>query len=130
MATYAPKVLIIDDDLIICEDLSKILQNHGYQISGIASSGRTAIELARENPPDLLWTDVKLHGDLNGIETTIVIQGELDKRIPTVFLTAFDLNEFPYLDVVEQCTHLNKPYTQEQLISCIEAALKNPPLAF
>lgn len=128
MVKSAPKVLIIDDELVICEDLSRILQDHGYQISGIATSGREAIQLAGENPPDLMLMDVKLQGDLNGIETTIVIQGELDRAIPTVFLTGFNVNEFPYLHVVDQCTYLNKPYTEEELISCIEAALKNPPL--
>lgn len=106
-----------------CEDLSKILKNHGYQISGIASSGRTAIELARENPPDLLLMDVKLQRDLNGIEKTIIIQGELDRAIPTVFLTAFNVNEFPYLRVVDRCTYLNKPFTQEELLKCIETVL-------
>lgn len=69
--------------------------------------------------------DVKLKGDLNGIETTIIIQGELDKPIPTVFLTAFNLNEFPYLHVVNQCTHLNKPFTEEELLKCIENVLGN-----
>lgn len=121
--TTPAKVLIIDDDLVICEDLARILQDHGYQISGVASSGRTAIKLARENPPNLMLMDVKLQGDLNGIETTIIIQGELDRAIPTVFLTAFNVNEFPYLRVVDHCTYLNKPFTEKELLSCIETLL-------
>lgn len=67
--------------------------------------------------------DVKLSGDLNGVETAIVIQGELDRSIPVVFLTAFNPHEFPYLHVVDQCTYLNKPYTEQELLNCIETAL-------
>jgi CheY-like chemotaxis protein len=119
-------VLIVDDDAIVCEDIKSILQTHRYQVSGIAVSGRDAIQLAQENPPDLILMDVKLQGDLNGIEAAIVIQGSSDQSIPVVFLTAFNLSDFPYLQVVHQCTYLNKPFTEKELIDCIETAPNNP----
>jgi CheY-like chemotaxis protein len=107
----------------VCDDLVEILSSHGYQIAGCAGSGRITIDLAKQNPPDLIIMDVKLDHDLNGIETAIVIQGELDRSIPVVFLTGFNLKEFPYLQVVDHFTYVNKPYTEQKLISCIEGAL-------
>jgi two-component system cell cycle sensor histidine kinase/response regulator CckA len=126
--TFMPmaiKVLIADDEAIICENLAHILTSHGYAIVGCAGSGRVAIDLARKTPPDLIIMDVKLDGDLNGVEAAIVIQGELDRPIPVVFLRGFNLKEFPYLNVVHQGAYLNKPYTKKELIDCIEKALKN-----
>jgi DNA-binding response OmpR family regulator len=117
------KVLIVEDERLILEDLATTLKSHGFQVSGLTTSGREAIEAAKNDPPDVILMDVKLKGDLNGIETAIVIQGALDRSIPTIFLTAFNTDEFPYLPVVDNCLHLNKPYSEEDLLACIEKVL-------
>ena len=93
----------------------------------VAASGKTAIEIAKQNPPDLILMDVKLQGGLNGIETAIIIKSESDGFIPVVFFTGLHLQEFPDLNLLEHCTYLNKPFTEEELIGCIETALRTKP---
>lgn len=118
------KVLIVEDERLVLEDLASTLNAHGFEISGKCESGRKSIDLAKRNPPDVILMDVKIQGDLNGIETAIVIQGELDRSIPVIFLTVFNPNEFPYLPVVNNCLYLNKPYTEVELLTCIEKVLE------
>ena len=65
-------VLIVEDELIIAEDLKEILIDWGYQVIGIVPSGRKALQIAKQIRPDIVIMDVKIDGDLNGIETALV----------------------------------------------------------
>lgn len=79
--------------------------------------------MAKRNQPDLMLVDVRIEGDLNGIETAIVIQGHFEQVIPVVFLTAFPAKQFPVLTAVEPYIYLNKPIQDEDLIAAVAGAL-------
>lgn len=117
------KILIVEDEAIVAEHLAVILEHNGYKISCRATSGRKAIQLARRNRPDLMLVDVRIEGDLNGIETAIVVQGHFKEPIPIVFLTAFPEKQFPVLAALEPYTYLNKPIQDDELISAVARAL-------
>jgi len=117
------KILIVEDEAIVAEHLAVILVSNGYKISGRATSGRKAIQIAKRNRPDLMLVDVRIEGDLNGIETAIVIQGHFVEPIPIVFLTAFPAKQFPVLAALDPYIYLNKPIQDEELISAVAAAL-------
>jgi CheY-like chemotaxis protein len=119
------KILIVEDEIVVAQDIAKRLESVGYDITGIAVSGRDAIQSATNAPPDLILMDVRIQGELNGIETAIVIQGQLNRQLPVVFLTAFLSREFPYLKVVDPYIYLNKPFTEKELLESIEVALKH-----
>jgi CheY-like chemotaxis protein len=118
------KILIVEDEIVVAQDIAKKLESVGYEITGIAASGRDAIQFAKNSPPDLILMDVRIKGELNGIETAIVIQGQLNRQLPVVFLTAFLSREFPYLKVVDPYVYLNKPFTERELLESIELAIK------
>jgi YesN/AraC family two-component response regulator len=73
--------------------------------------------------------DIKFNAKLNGFETVTIIDAELGKSTPVIFVTAVNLFEYcrlaPTSDV-DHHTYLQKPYTEDQLISCIEMVLKKP----
>ncbi len=48
------KILIVEDEFLIARDLSKKLENMGYQVVDIVSSGQSALNAIAENPPDLI----------------------------------------------------------------------------
>lgn len=123
MAKKKAKVLIVEDETIVAEHLAAILERNGYHVSGRATSGRRAIQLAKKNRPDLMLVDVRIEGDLNGIETVIVIQGHFEGAIPVVFLTAFPAKQFPVLAALEPYTYLNKPILDEDLLAAVAGAL-------
>lgn len=117
------KIIIVEDEAIVAEHLAVILEGHGYKISGRATSGRKAIQIAKRNRPDLMLVDVRIEGDLNGIETAIVIQGHFEEPIPIIFLTAFPSKQFPVLAALDPYIYLNKPIQDEELISAVAGAL-------
>ena len=117
------RIFIVEDELIVAEDLRARLTHYNYEIIGIADSGAEAIEQVKTLKPDLLLMDVRVKGELNGIETAIVIQSYFDKPIPVVFLTGFAENSFPYLKVLNDYIYINKPYNDRSLLTAVGRAL-------
>lgn len=116
------RVFIVEDQIIVAEDLAQRLERNGFEVAGIASSGHEAIELIKTIHPDLILMDVRIRGELNGIEVAIIIQSF--ERIPIMFLTGFEESAFSYLKVVDDYIYINKPFTEEVLLEAIERALR------
>jgi CheY-like chemotaxis protein len=89
------KILIVEDERIVAEDLREQLEELGYEIVGITESGRKAIEIATDTKPDIVLMDVHIKADLNGVETAVCPQGLYYKPIPVVFITAYWANGYP-----------------------------------
>ena len=85
-ATHRIKVLIVDDDPIAADGLRSILLRHSeIEVTGTASDGLQAIDMAEESRPDLILMDAQMPG-IDGAETTRRIKRRLPKsRI--LFLT-------------------------------------------
>lgn len=83
---YTPRILIVEDDMIIAANISLQLTDLGYEVTGIVSRGEEAIIHAKGNTPDIILLDINLKGDLDGIETAKSIQTSAD--IPIIYLTA------------------------------------------
>jgi len=61
------RVLVVEDEQIVAEDLKMTLEDLGYVVVGIASSGERAIDLADSERPDLILMDIMLAGEMDGI---------------------------------------------------------------
>ena len=81
------KILIVENDAIVAEDLAYSLERKGYEVAAKCSTGEAAINLANQLKPDLVLMDIRLPGDLDGIEASQEIRTLLD--IPVVYLTAY-----------------------------------------
>ncbi len=81
------KILIVEDEIIIAEDLRLTLQGFGHEIVSVVSSGEEAIIYADNFLPDMIIMDIVLEGDINGIEAAMIIKKKHD--IPIIFCTAF-----------------------------------------
>jgi PAS domain S-box-containing protein len=118
----ATQVLIVEDENIIAEDLKHSLQNLGYDVSGVASSGREAIEKADEVQPDVVLMDIMLKGDMDGVEAANHISRAYE--IPVVYLTAHaDDQTFHRAKITEPYGYIIKPYEERELQIAIEMAL-------
>jgi len=115
------RVVIADDESVICMDLREMLSNLGYLVVGEAGDGKSAVNLARELRPDVVIMDVKMP-DMDGIEATSVLTG--DRIAPVVLLTAFSQR-----DLIERAkqagvvAYLVKPVKETDLAPAIEVAL-------
>ena len=115
------RVVIADDESVICMDLREMLTNLGYLVVGEAGDGRSAVNLGRELRPDVMLMDIKMPG-MDGIEATRILTGE--RIAPVVLLTAFSQR-----DLVERAqeagviAYLVKPVAEADLAPAIEIAM-------
>jgi DNA-binding response OmpR family regulator len=59
---YEKKILIVEDEFVVANDLAIMLEAAGYEMTGIAVSVRSALEQIAKNAPDLVLLDIQLQG--------------------------------------------------------------------
>lgn len=116
------RILIVEDEAIVSLDIQNRLQRLGYEVVGIADTGLEALELARDEQPDIVLMDIHIYGDIDGIETSRLIRKEID--VPVVFLTAnSDKNTIQRARETEPFAYIIKPFKDTELNSTIEITL-------
>ncbi len=116
------KIMIVEDEWIAAEDTQYKLQDLGYIVTALASTGNEAIQKAEEDKPDLVLTDIVLEGEMDGIEVAKQIYSSFD--IPFIYLTAYADDEIlERIKITEPFGYIVKPFTNEDLKITIELAL-------
>lgn len=116
------KILIVEDEPIIAEDLRLTLEGIGYSVVGTFSGGRDALQAARTLAPSAVIMDIVLKNGDDGIEYTRQIQRECD--VPIVYLTAhMDRGTFDRAQETYPYGYLVKPVGASELFSSIETAI-------
>ena len=116
------KIMIVEDEWIAAEDTRNRLQDLGYTVSSLASTGKEAIQKAEEDKPDLVVTDIVLEGEMDGIEVAKQIYARFG--IPFIYLTAYaDDKILERIKITEPFGYIVKPFTNEDLTIAIELAL-------
>ena len=117
------KVLIVEDNNIVVMELRDRLQDLGYAVAAAASYGEEAIEEAEKTHPDLVLMNIRLKGDIDGIEAAREIRDRL--HIPVVYLTALsDKDTLQRAKMTEPYGYILKPFDEKELHSTIEMALR------
>ncbi len=119
----APKILVVEDELIVAKDLCAMLERFGYEVSGRAASGARALELAAELRPDLVLMDIHLRGQMDGIATA----QELHRRqqLPVLFITAFaDDDTIARASATHALGYVIKPFQEQELKSVLALAVE------
>jgi PAS domain S-box-containing protein len=115
-------ILVVEDDFVTAKALSDALGDMGYSVTGIAVSGEAAVEQVRSHAPDLVLMDIRLQGQVDGIQAAGVIRERF--RIPVVYLTAYaDEKTLERARVTQPYGYLVKPFVQTELHSTIQMAL-------
>jgi PAS domain S-box-containing protein len=116
------KIVIVEDEAIVAKDLRTRLQKFGYIVPAIAYSGEEAINKSLEICPDLVLMDIRLKGQIDGIEAADTIHKHLD--IPIIYLTAYaDEKTLERAKITEPFGYLLKPFKERELQINIEIAL-------
>ncbi len=116
------KILIVEDEAIIAYDTKVKLENEGYEITDIVSTGQDAIKYTEIHKPDLVIMDIILNGEMNGIEAAEKIFA--GHKIPIIFLSAH--SEKDLLRQVENndlYNYLVKPVSAEELFQTVTRSL-------
>ncbi|MCB0738270.1 MAG: DNA-binding response regulator, partial [Bacteroidetes bacterium] len=118
------RILIVEDEVIIADNMADILAGYGYDVIGIASSYYQAVELIEENIPDIAIIDIKIKGRKSGIDLAEFINDEY--QFPFIFLSSnSDSETLSEAKAVEPQTFLVKPFNDKELFTSIEVALHN-----
>lgn len=116
------KILIVEDEAIVAEDIRNSLQSLGYTTFAVVSSGEEAIAKIEEDRPDLVLMDIVLKGDIDGIEAASQIHSRFN--IPVVYLTAFtDKKTIERAKLTEPFGYIVKPFENRELHTTVEMAL-------
>lgn len=118
------KILIVEDEMIISNNIKFSLMDSGYDITDQAINYTEAITALENEIPDIALLDIQLSGSKSGIE----LASEINKRfkIPFIFLTSnSDSHTVNKAKSVEPAAYLIKPFSRIELSTSIEIALYN-----
>lgn len=116
------RILIVEDDEFTAEALTNQLEYLEYSIAAVVTHGEEAIEKAVELQPDLVLMDIKLKGQMDGIEAAKQIRSHLE--IPLIFLTGYADDELlQRAKLAEPAGYIVKPVQGSELHASIQIAL-------
>jgi len=130
MSMSNARILVVEDERITAEDLKDGLKSLGYEVPAVVHSGEDAVCKATELQPDLVLMDIKLEGEMDGIEAAGEIKKHFD--IPVIYLTAYSdedtlerarRTEPSGYVLKEPSGFVHKPFKESELHTIIELTL-------
>jgi PAS domain S-box-containing protein len=113
------KIMIVDDDFLICEELHGIVLDLEYEVAGVADSGEAAVEMALEVKPDVILMDIVMDNGMDGIEAAGKILESVDCAV--IFVTGYGDDEIiERAKEVKPHGYVLKPYTPLEIRSAVE----------
>ena len=115
------KILIVEDESIIALDLQYGVKDLCYKVIGATDNGLYAIDMAAEHLPDVVLMDIKLKGNMSGIEASEIIS---ELGIAVVYLTANnDAETFNKSNIKGSYGFVSKPYDINKLDKTLKIAI-------
>jgi len=116
------RILIVEDNRLVARDVQQQLTKFGYAVIGMSARGEDAVALAEQQRPDLVLMDIRLEGDMDGLDAAQLIRDRF--QIPIIYLTAYaDEQTVRRATLTEPFGYLVKPFEDSQLRTAVEIAL-------
>jgi len=111
----SPRILIVEDEMIVAMDLAYSLENDGYHIIGLVKDGQDAVAIAVHTQPDIIIMDIDLPGKMDGIAAARLIQKKILTKI--IFASGHCDVDPRIQKIIEEEIHpfIRKPYYREAL---------------
>ena len=120
------KILVVDDEELIRWSLEQGLTTEGYEVL-TAANGEDALEMTREEMPDLIFLDLQLPG-IGGMEVLQKVK-EINKDITVIIITALGVVEMVVKAMkLGAYNYINKPFNLDELSIMVEKALETSRL--
>jgi two-component system OmpR family response regulator len=118
-----PRVLIVDDDPLTRDLVRAVLEDARYDVA-MAVDGAHALDIARENAPDLVLLDVMMPG-INGFDVARTLRRELDPDCIIIMLTAMDREADRVRGFGAGANaYFTKPFSPLDLLDVVSSALE------
>jgi signal transduction histidine kinase len=116
------RILIVEDESIVALDICGRLAELGYDTPAVAHSAEKAIQKIADTQPDLVLMDIRLKGQMDGVEAAEQIRTQFD--IPVVYLTAYaDKATLERAKITQPFGYILKPFQERELHATVEMAL-------
>lgn len=116
------KVLIVEDELIIGQNIERYLGHLGYLVLDLCSSSEEVLESIHDEKPDVVLMDIRIEGPEDGVSLAERLHRE--HQIPVVFLTALmDEETLQRAKITQPFGYIVKPFSQRELHIALEIAL-------
>ena len=118
------RILIVEDEPVIAENISMYLDNADFEVSGIAYDSLEAKDQLITNTPDAAILDVNLESEDDGID----IAGYINEKfqLPFLFLTSYsDKETLERAKKVKPSGYIVKPFNEKTLLASLEIAISN-----
>ena len=117
------KILVVEDEGITSFELKTKLENWGYSVVGVISTGEDVLKMVPHLEPDLITMDITIRGELDGIEVVEILQKT--REIPIIYITAHSSDQLMNRALkTSPYAFLIKPFVDNELKFAIELALK------
>jgi CRP-like cAMP-binding protein/FixJ family two-component response regulator len=122
------KILVIEDNVEMCENIASILKLANYEVT-TAASGRKGVEIAQQNQPDIILCDIMMP-DLDGYGVLHILSKDPSTaNIPFIYLTAkSEQKDFRTGMNLGADDYITKPFDGLELFNAIELRLKKNDL--
>lgn len=118
------RVLIVEDEFIIAEDISETLRDLGYVVAGNATNYQEAITAFETQKIDVVLVDINLGEEKDGIDVGTVLREKY--QLPFIFITSHaDKTTVDKAKQLKPNGYLVKPFDKNDLYTSIEIALSN-----
>lgn len=119
---HRARILIVEDEAIVARDIASSLRELSYHVIAIAASGEEAVAKAASGHPDLILMDIRLNGEMDGIEAARLIHKQ--QATPVIFLTAHaDHATLTRAKATAPYAYLVKPFSSRELEAALETSL-------
>jgi CheY-like chemotaxis protein len=117
-----PRILIVEDECVVALAIRAQLTGMGFEVVETCCNGGDAVLRAAELTPDLVLMDIRLEGEMNGVDAAIKMRAAQD--VPVIFLTAYsDEATLENAKLAEPMGYLVKPFDDRALRTTIEVSL-------
>lgn len=108
-------LLVVEDEVLVAMALERDLRIAGFEVLGRAATGEGAIQFAADRGPDIILMDIRLAGEMDGVEAARIIKSRNDVSI--IFMTGYsDADSRTRASAVKPLAYLNKPVEPRTLL--------------
>jgi two-component system, cell cycle sensor histidine kinase and response regulator CckA len=116
------RIMIVEDESIVALDIRRHVEKAGHAVMAVFASGETAVEKFEAFEPDLVLMDIRLQGEMDGVEASRIIKQRYG--VPVILLTAYaDDHTVRRAIETEPFGYIIKPFEDRELRTTIEMAL-------